>query len=82
MITNLNRVVAVLAALLTLALGLLPVLANFDVTSTAGVIASIIAILGVVVKWLDGWQKHEAREAGLLIVPREPDVGDAGADTA
>lgn len=75
---NPNRVVALAAALISLALALLPVLANFDSTSTAGVIAGIVAILGVTQTWLQGWQKHEARETLLLGLPPEPDKGDAG----
>lgn len=73
-----NRIVAVIAALISLALALLPVIANFDATSTAGVIAGILAILGIVQKWLEGWQKHEAREAVAPLVPPTPDQGDAG----
>lgn len=76
---NLNRIVAIVAALISLALAVLPVLANFDWTSTAGVIAGIIAVLGIVQTWLEGWQKHEAREALVVLpLPPEPDQGDAG----
>lgn len=58
---QLNRVVAIAAAVISLALAVLPVLGNFDWTSTAGVIAGIVAVLGVTQTWLLGWQKHEAR---------------------
>lgn len=69
----LNRVVAIATAILALILALVPVVGNFDWTSTAGVLAGIGAIAAIVVKWLDGWQKHEARsvtdEEELLHVP-------------
>lgn len=58
-----NRVVALATAILALALGVLPVIADMDWTSTAGIIAGLIAVLGVVAKWLEGWQRHEEREA-------------------
>ena len=54
-----NRVVALLSALITLALGLLPIVADADWSSTAGIIAAVIAILGITNKWLEGWQKWE-----------------------
>lgn len=56
-----NRVVAVAAAVLSLALAVLPVVGNFDWTSTAGVLAGVVAVLSVTLKWLDGWQQHEQR---------------------
>ena len=64
-----NRIVAIVAAVISLALGLLPVIANLDWTSTAGVIAGIAAILGYVLKWLEGWQKHEAMIANPDLTP-------------
>lgn len=57
-----NRVVAVAAAVLSLALAVLPALADADWTSTAGAIAGIAAVLGLALKFLDGSQKHEARQ--------------------
>jgi hypothetical protein len=75
---NTNRIVAVAAAVISLALAVLPVVANMDWTSTAGVIGGIIAVLGIAQKWLEGWQKHEARGAVVLAVPPQPDQGDAG----
>jgi hypothetical protein len=55
------RVAAVLGAIASLLAGLAPAIANLDLSSTAGVIAAIVAIGGIVVKWLDGQAKHEAR---------------------
>lgn len=64
---SLNRAVALAVALLALVAGLAPVIANFDWTSTAGVIAGLAAVSAVANKWLDGWQKHEDREAGQKV---------------
>jgi predicted membrane channel-forming protein YqfA (hemolysin III family) len=76
---NTNRIVAIAATVISLALALLPVVANLDWTSTAGVIAGVLGVLGVTQKWLEGWQKHEARDALVVLpVPPEPDQGDAG----
>jgi uncharacterized membrane protein YebE (DUF533 family) len=55
-----NRVVAISTALIALLLGLLPVLAEMDWTSTAGIIAGIVGLLTIAYKWLEGWQKWEA----------------------
>ena len=74
---NTNRIVAVAAALISLALAVLPVVANMDWKSTAGVIAGIIAVLGIVQKWLEGWQMHEDRVAAQAAV-LPPDQGDVG----
>jgi hypothetical protein len=71
-----NRTVAVVSALISLALGILPVVGNFDWQSTAGVIAGIVAVLGVTQKWLDGWIKHEATVAEMTgrTVDRKPGI--------
>lgn len=58
-----NRIAVYLTALAALAGGLAPAIADLDWTSTAGVIAGLVAILSVVQKWLSGWQQHEARQA-------------------
>ena len=72
-----NRVVAIASAVISLALAILPVAANMDWKSTAGVIAGIVAVLGITQKWLEGWQKHEANVAiGASLRP--PDQGDVG----
>lgn len=56
-----NRIAVYLTILATIAGGLAPVIANMDLSSTAGVVAAILAIAAVVRKWLDGWQSFEAR---------------------
>jgi hypothetical protein len=56
-----NRIAVYLTSLAALAGGLAPVVADLDLTSTAGVLGGVAALTLVVRKWLDGWQKHEAR---------------------
>jgi hypothetical protein len=58
-----NRVVALATALVSLVLAVLPVVGNFDWTSTAGALAGIIGVLTIASKWLTGWQAHENNEA-------------------
>ena len=48
-----------LTALAGLLTAVTPAVANMDTTSTAGMVTGGLMILGVAVKWLDGWQKHE-----------------------
>jgi hypothetical protein len=60
-----NRIVAIASSVIALALAVLPVVANMDWASTAGIIAGVVAILGVTQKWLDGWQKWEAHVADV-----------------
>lgn len=55
-----NRVAVYLTAGAALAGGLAPAVADLDVTSTGGIIAGLAVILGVVNRWLTGWQTHEA----------------------
>ena len=57
-----NRKVALAGALISLALALLPVILDFDWRSTAGVIAGIIAVLGIVQKFLEGWSNWETAD--------------------
>lgn len=76
-----NRIVAIATAVLSLAIAVLPVLGNFDWQSTAGALAGIAAVATVALKWLDGWQKHEAELAsdrriyGNATVGRSPAPG-------
>lgn len=60
-----NRIAVWLTALAGLLTAISPVVANLDWTSTAGLIAGFVGVVGVVAKWLDGWQKHEARADGI-----------------
>lgn len=65
----LNRVVAIATAVLTLALAVVPVVGNFDWTSTAGILAGIGAVAAIALRWLDGWQRWETGE---------PDIDEEG----
>lgn len=51
---------AVVAGILT---AVVPVVGNMDWSSTAGVIAGGVSAVVAIVKWLEGWQAHEAIEA-------------------
>ena len=62
-----NRLAVYITGLIALLAGLLPLVGNLDWTSTAGVIAGLLAILGVVYKWLDNWGKWERGEGNALL---------------
>jgi protein-S-isoprenylcysteine O-methyltransferase Ste14 len=67
---TLNRVVVILTVLAGIGGAIVPVAANMDWTSTAGVMAGLTAIVVAAVTWLIGWQKAEAREnLGTSTVP-------------
>lgn len=66
-----NRVVALATALIGLVLALVPVIGNFDWTSTAGILAGIGAVAAIANRWLIGWQLHENNTT-------EPDVDTEG----
>lgn len=74
-----NRIAVWLTAGAALAAALAPVVGNLDWTSTAGVVAGISAITAVVYKWLDGWQKHEERQAFAGVEPHGA-VADKGSE--
>lgn len=61
--TYLNRIIVGVTFAVGLGGALLPALANLDLTSTVGLIAGLGTVLGVVTKFLTGWQAHEARVA-------------------
>jgi hypothetical protein len=56
-----GRIVAIVSLLIGLAGAAAPVALNMDISSTAGIAAGIVALSVVIVKYLDGWQKYEAR---------------------
>lgn len=58
-----NRVAALATAFLGLAAAVAVPLASLDWSSTAGVIAGLGTVASVAVKYLDGCQKHEERNA-------------------
>lgn len=57
------RVAAFLAGLSGLAGAIAVPVANLDTHDTSAVIGGMAVIAAAVVKWLDGQQKHEARQA-------------------
>jgi hypothetical protein len=63
MTLSLNRIVALLTALSGLLAAIVVPLANLDTSSTIGVAVGLGTVVAAAVKWLDGWQKHEARES-------------------
>lgn len=56
-----NRIATYLVSIAALCAAVLPALANFDVTSTVGIVGGVGALALIVAKWLDGWQKYEER---------------------
>ena len=60
---NPNRIAVYLTAAAALITGVLAVWGELDWTSLVGILGSLGALLGVVVKWLTGWQQYEERRA-------------------
>lgn len=81
-----NRIAVYLTALAALAAALAPVLADLDTASTAGIIAGLAALAGVVVTWLRGWQRYEDRleftRDEELAEPLDPEATDVPRDEA
>jgi hypothetical protein len=75
-----NRVAVYLAAAAALLGALAPVIADMDWESTAGLIAGLGGIVTVVYKWLDGWQKFEAREDQDLALAFDEDFDPEAAE--
>ena len=78
-----NRLALYLTAAAALLAALVPVVADLDWESTAGVIAGITALTGVVSVWLRGWSQWERSvvpPGGPLVEPEPPDGFDE--DTA
>lgn len=55
------RVASLLAGGSALLAGLAPAVANFDTTSTVGVLGSMAGVIGVLAVFLKGQRAHEAR---------------------
>lgn len=68
-----NRTVALVVAGLGLLAAVLPAIADMDWTSTAGVIGGLGGVVAIAYKWLDGWQKAEARSADPMLGTVEGD---------
>ena len=56
-----GRIVTIVSLMIGVAGAAAPVVLNMDISSTAGIVAGIVAMSAVIVKYLDGWQKYEAR---------------------
>jgi hypothetical protein len=56
-----GRIATLLAIIAGVAGAAAPAIANMDWSSTAGVIAGTLAVVGAIVAWLKGWREHEAR---------------------
>ena len=60
-----GRVVALASVFLGLIGAVLPAVAQMDLSSTAGIVAGLIAVTSIAVKFLDGWQRYEERLDGV-----------------
>jgi len=58
---NTGRIVTILSLVVGFIGAAAPLVLNMDLSSTAGVVAGLVALSAVAVKYLDGWQKYEAR---------------------
>jgi hypothetical protein len=58
------RGASLLAGFGALAAALAPAIANMDTTSTAGCIAGVAGIVGILMTFLKGQRAHEARDWG------------------
>jgi hypothetical protein len=74
-----GRIVAIVSLLIGLAGAAAPVALNMDISSTAGIAAGIVALSVVIVKYLDGWQKYEARidDQAALVAASAPTPAEA-----
>lgn len=56
-----NRIALYLTSVAALLAGLAPAVADLDTASTVGILGGVVALVGVVRKWLEGWQAYEER---------------------
>lgn len=61
-----NRIAVYLTGLAGLATAIAVPVAELDTSSTVGVVGGLAAIVGVAVKFLEGWQRHEDRTEPFL----------------
>lgn len=66
-----NRVVGYLTAGAGAATAAVAVLQETDPSTTVGLVGGYLGAVIAAMKWLDGWQKHEEREAGDGVILRE-----------
>lgn len=70
-----NRIAVYFTALAALATGLLPVIANLDLTSTIGVVGGVAALATVISVWLFNWGKYEERQALEPLIQEQSGAG-------
>jgi hypothetical protein len=73
-----GRIVAIVSVLVGLIGALAPVVADMDLSSTAGIVAGLVAVSTVVVKYLDGWQRYEERLDTADAAPAVPHEAAGG----
>jgi hypothetical protein len=69
------KVVLILSLVVGLVGAAVPAITTMDFSSSAGILAGLVAVSAVIVKYLDGWQKYEAR-----LDAQPADGGDAPAE--
>lgn len=67
-----SKVEALIGFVASIVLAIIPVLANFDWTSTAGVVAGIFGIATIVAKRLEGWKAWENNPQALRELAADP----------
>jgi hypothetical protein len=72
MIMTPDKVAVFLVSLAGLLTALAPAVADLDLNSTIGVVGGFLGIVGIVRKWLEGWQMFEERTQ--MGVPEEEKV--------
>jgi hypothetical protein len=69
---NTGRIVTIISLVVGFIGAAAPLVLDMDFSSTAGVVAGLIALSAVAVKYLDGWQKYEARLDAHAAVALQP----------
>lgn len=78
-----NRIAVYLTSGAALATALAPAVADLDTEDTIALGLGLTGIVATVIKWLDGWQKHEARVNEDVDLDEEDyDGADDGVDNA
>jgi len=77
-----NRIALYFTALAALCAAVVPVLADFDTSSTIGVVGGVGALAGVVGVWLYNWGKYEERTALEPLVEEQIKTAGPGGTAA
>lgn len=62
-----NRVAVYAGVAVSIAAGLVPILADADLESTAGIAVAVYGVVRLLAKYLDGWQIYEAQRTRALL---------------